>query len=707
MVTTTRDKAAPWLRTGKTTLRLYLSALLVVLASQTVAAKEAQQSSQVEIDTGLEKAYQQVLYAYFQDDLASALLQIALLELRYPDGLQRIPAHLFRYPLQPQLLKGSISLDYGLEDQAAVIFNDLLPHYAVPDERTQAWFALGQRYYQQGQWHKAGQAFSQIDEQLAQAHLATAERDQLVYWRAQLYQLHGEGLPQDNPLQHLSVHSIYHYYLRYNQALESLQQGHSEQAISQLTDLLAEPQAGRQQILAEWLDPFTDQASQQHEDEQQEILALHDRINLTLGYTLLQQGKARQAYEVFARIRREGLDGDAAVLGYGWAALKDEELQIALGIWQSLMALPEHTEYSLEAYLAAALAYEKGFAPRQAVATLQAALHRFKQVLDALSRSHDSLNDRAIIMALAQGFEPANPSLDLPARVSNADTQDLLAGMVQRAVIDQSFRQLLLALQQSQQIDDQLRGWQQQMAHYSMMLDERQQQRVSRAQNMLQTDIFQRLPALQNQRDSHAERLIAAQKSEHAELLMPPVFQQSVKRLNRALQRHEQLEQRNMALQQPALKSDYADRLRRLEGILHWQASEEFTQNSWQAQKQLQQLDAALAAARARQEQLLVMLAQRPDYAEQRQRVAQLDGRINQQVQNNQQLQQQLVAQLSDYLQQQLSVFKQQVEAYTVQAQLALVRLNDQALQQNQGDLPTPADIGRPPQLSPVQGEQP
>src|SRR5690606_32619128 len=106
--------------------------------------------------------------------------------------------------------------------------------------------------------------------------------------------------------QQLSDDAIYRYYLLYNLALENLQRGNTEQGVVQLKQLLNSPEDGLQRFLPQWVSsPSGSADEQEHIARQQEILAIQDRANLTLAYTLLQQGKSHEAYEVFARIRRE------------------------------------------------------------------------------------------------------------------------------------------------------------------------------------------------------------------------------------------------------------------------------------------------------------------------------------------------------------------------------------------------------------------
>lgn len=668
----------------------------------------------------LEKYYQQALYAYFQGDILAALSQFSLLEQRYPQGLKNIPDYLRKQDIEPELLKGALSLSFGIEDQAAEIFQRLLADYDSAEKRTQAWFLLGLTYYRQEQWQKASRAFKQINEAQASDYLDVQSHDQWIYLQAQLRNLHPDmnveqgniqdaGSEQNYWQKALSTDSIYHYYLKYNQALATLQSGDMQLAIGQLKALIDKPKQGFTQFVDSWLSPLITESSLTSEEQaiaqQQEIYGVLDRAKLTLAYVLLQQDQPQQAYRIFSQIRREGLDGEAAVLGYGWAAAKSDELQNALGIWQSLIQQTHYSEYTLEAYLASAYAYEKAYAPRQSVAILKTGLTRFERALVELTEARQQVSQPGFLLQLAQDFESSQPALI--SSTANVDQDGALRLLVNQLGVSNEFRHYLAVLKQTQALELRLTDWQQRMAYYELMLDEREQQKLQRAQVMLQNQIFAQLPALVEQRDALAQTLIIAEQQGDAEALMAAQYQQWVGRLEQAQQRLQKIETLKVQLQQPALKAEYAERLKRIKGTLVWLASEAYPDNRRQAQKALAELDHMLDKANQQQKQLLIELQGRPDYATQRQKVASIAMRIDQQLQKNQGLQRGLVKKLNQELMQLIDQQQSKVNDYILQAQLAMVRLNDQALQQNQAQgTQVPAiEIGRPPQLAPTVDE--
>jgi tetratricopeptide (TPR) repeat protein len=704
--------------------KLWLSLLRsVVMALLSLGLCHAQEASVASINTDpkhvvIEKYYQQALYAYFQGDFAQALLYLALLEQTTSQALTLVPTYLRNEALEPILLKGAISLAYGLEDQAAAIFQQSLQQYSDPEKRTFSWFLLGQTYYQQGRFKQAQEAFLAITADDALVYLDQTSRDTLLYSQAQLAAYFGTEEP-GAWLSKLSADSIYLPYLQYNQALVLLQQGKSQEAINQLRQLAEPQQSSFGAFVDGWLSPLwqadelSDSDTSLSQDEERR--GLQDRANLSLGYVLLQQNQAPEAYRVFAKVRRAGLDGDAALLGYGWAAAKNDELQTALGIWQALMQLPYDSSFSLEAYLASAYAYEQAFAPKQAVQVLDQGVKRFNSALQQIQLAQQQVQDPAFIIALANRIDVQRNDVQPPGSAKKGFTEDpaqpatsILSRVVNAVVLSNHFRQKLDALKQSLRIQQQLEEWQQRLVSYHVMLDERQAAREAEAKNMLQDRIFDRLPTLQAKRDELKQQLEDSGSQSSNVSLMSSEFQAWQQRLADAKLTWQRIQNRRQALNQAPLDAAYQQRLARIEGVLSWQASEAYPAKYWQTQRLLNDVDDALREASGQQQALLTVINQRPDYSAQRNRVEVLQQGIAQQQTTTTSIQNTLLAELTKALHSALQDQQAAIEDYRIQAQLAMVRLQDQALQQNQhSTLPAvpAADIGRPPMLESGQND--
>jgi hypothetical protein len=89
----------------------------------------------------------QVLFAFYQGDHYGALVQQAIGDVKSPDAMGLKPAQ----QQQMALLKGGLSLSYGLTQQAQRVFETLLNQQSDHDIRTRAWFWLGKIHYQQSE----------------------------------------------------------------------------------------------------------------------------------------------------------------------------------------------------------------------------------------------------------------------------------------------------------------------------------------------------------------------------------------------------------------------------------------------------------------------------------------------------------------------------------------------------------------------------
>jgi hypothetical protein len=226
------------------------------------------------------------------------------------------------------------------------------------------------------------------------------------------------------------------------------------------------------------------------------------------------------------------------------------------------------------------------------------------------------------------------------------------------------------------------------MQHYFLMLDERQAERVKRAQSILQNRSLDKLAELQTQRQTLADSLEHAKNQQNGQIFMSQQSQNWLERINRSEQRLAKIAQLKLDLGQTPLAASYTKRVQRAKGRLIWQASEALPKNQWQAQKALNQLDGELADAQISQQLLLEQLASKPDFTEQRQRVSALADRIQTQITTNAELQDSLITELSNTFLQYIEQHTQKVNNYILQAQLAIVRLNDQALQKQSENTP-------------------
>ncbi|MDO6712057.1 hypothetical protein Q4567_15080 [Aliiglaciecola sp. 2_MG-2023] len=609
----------------------------------------------------VDKAYQEILYFYFQHDFYQALTQFEILQQACPDSLSKIT----QPGVDPQLLKGGISLAYGLDDQAAEIFNQLLTKAATLETQTQAWFLLGKSLFEKQQYQAASTILNKINIDNADQYLQTQDKDQWLYMQSQLFNWQTSQsitVARDNSywLNELSDDSVFRQYVIYNQGLHQLQSNQYVQGIETLEQIGLSDSSFLDDLLGGWWSPLT-------VVDQTETDALRDRANLTIGYAHLKNQQALNALDAFNRVRLDSLDSDSALLGYGWAAAQREEYQIALSAWQRLQQQPRSNEYVMESYLASAYAFEQAFAPTQALDNLQRGLKRFALEKDFLRAHQQEIDDQYFI----QLAKTKDWSLQIPAHLSSI-------------MLSSAFRNKIAWLEESLTLQARFERWQQQLDTFSLMLDERQQEAQSRQQALKQNDLLSKLQQYQMLRDSLQAKLV--QSSTEPKILAEQQELGWQARLERAQQRHKDVSDAWLTLNKKPLKPLYADRLKRLEGIMIWNASESYSKRRWQAQKLLNELDELIAQTAQQQAQLIARLNQTPEYPAQRQRIAQLQENLEVQQRRNQSIQSQQLASLNLLFVEQINQQIAQLESYELQAQLAVVRLNDKAYRKAEAD---------------------
>jgi outer membrane protein assembly factor BamD (BamD/ComL family) len=624
------------------------------IMSSVVLPAVAQQPSDRQSLNSLEKAYQQVLFEYFQGNFEQALTLFSILESRYPNQLANIP----NPGVSPELLKGGMSLAFGLDQQAGNIFKRLLSENTDAKTRIQAWMMLGKSFYQKQQFEDASKALANISVEEAQEHLEVASQDELIYLRSQLY--YGQGTQASAPvswLSELSGDSVYYDYVRYNQGLAELQQGEYQKSAETLSTF---SEGADSNWLSGWFSPL--QASGQAEAN-----ALRDRAFVTLGYAHLQNSQANKAIAAFDQVRLDSLDTQAALLGYGWAASINEDYQLALSVWSRLQQNLQSSEYVLEAYLASAFAYERAFAPSQALTNLQLGLERYQSEVSSLQGLREQVNN---------GF-----FIDL-AKTNQSDRK--VESQLTHLLLKKSIRIELEHLRESLALQTQLIDWQTRLATFDLMLDEREIETENRTAQLKQNQTLGQLALLKQSRDSLSQTIALAQQD--VSVLMPEQEIAWQVRLDRASENYRSVEQNKQRLQQKPLSSRYQQRLKRLQGLMLWNASEASNDRIWQAKKQLAEINQLILKTTAQQAILEARIAKKPEFPEQRSRIQAIRQRLAEQMSLSEGIVDSQLVVLHSAFNVEFEKQLAQLKDYQLQAQLALVRLNDGAFRKIQAE---------------------
>ncbi|MDH3532583.1 MAG: tetratricopeptide repeat protein, partial [Gammaproteobacteria bacterium] len=242
--------------------------------------------------------YGEVLFYFYQDDYFPALVRLLA-----ADEQQQLSEH----EEQAELLLGGLYLSYGQHLEAADIFERLLAANVAPDIRDRTWFFLAKIWKQRGYLDRAQSALANLNDRLPENLRREARMLQ-----AQIMIERGQYNAAIALLQEWQGKTEWASYAKFNLGVALVRSGNID-AAAEILDALGN------------LEPFSD-----------ELMALRDKANLALGYSLLQDGQARAAKEPLQRVRLEGPFSNKALLGVGWADAEAENYRRALVPWMEL-----------------------------------------------------------------------------------------------------------------------------------------------------------------------------------------------------------------------------------------------------------------------------------------------------------------------------------------------------------------------------------
>jgi SOS-response transcriptional repressor LexA len=606
----------------------------------------------------------EVLFAFYQGDHYGALVQQSLLDKEPHDQLSK------EQQQQLALLKGGLSLSYGLTQQAQQVFEALLNQQSGTSTQAMAWFWLGKIHYQQNDYRRAEAAFSQLKNKKIRKKLDNEQQQEMQYMQAQI----ALNLGVDDIEQHiteLDKQSIYRAYINFNRGVDLLDGGQREQGLAWLQQAYQVPENTiNRSWLSRWFTPSEEQLFAEHQ-------ALNDRIQLALGYGFMQADQPVQAVAAFTQVHAQSLDTHAAMLGYGWALAQQKDFEKALSVWHQLIKQPDAGLYAYEAMLASAYAFEQVDANIQAMDALNNAQVEYERRLSDINTIQQEVSQADYFQPFIQGLAARYKTQDRK-RFSVSDSVDALPAWIDNAMAIQLWSQpdTNKLIQQLIDIETQLERlaqWREDISHYHLLIDERETEALRRNEQVVTQDFEQQLQVLANQVRELSQRINLAEQQQSPALLADEQNLTHQQRLNKAVATYNQLTRLK------ELAPAYADRLKRLQGVVDWRLSEAFPNNLWQSRKQLAELGKLLADAEQNKQRLLTAMDRRADFAIKRRNIDELGDRISQQVASTELLKQSLLDKLVEKNATFLTNEKSQLKQYLYQVQLSKLRIQDSA----------------------------
>jgi hypothetical protein len=254
--------------------------------------------------------YGTVLFEYHQQDYFKGLIEHEFAAATGNAAVQN---------QHGQLLKGGMALSYGLPDTAQNIFDRLLTGDADERVHNRAWYYLAKLYHQRSKPAEAYAALEKIHGNIPMdLHLD-------YHYLATLVNSDGEHLNTvQQAIDQIPTTTPQYPYLVFNLGVSYLKNGDQAAALSNLQTVV------------------------NYADNSEELQVLADRARHGLAQLYMQDQNLFQAWLNLRDIRTTGLYSSRALLAYSWAAIRQEQYEVAVPALQLLnsrsIALPEVQE---------------------------------------------------------------------------------------------------------------------------------------------------------------------------------------------------------------------------------------------------------------------------------------------------------------------------------------------------------------------------
>jgi len=399
---------------------------LALLLFSAVAAGEKQKVDDLKYGVVLFDFYQ---HKYFE----------ALVEFEYADARGGIVGH-GRYP---ELLKGGVSLSYGLDRQARDIFSALIAENTTQETQNRAWYFLAKMLYQRGDVSRAAENLNQIHGQVPTdieqeyRYLATLVNIKLGQFDA------AEAISKS-----FDKNSNYAPYLYFNLGVALGHKGQYERAIKNLqrvTDFVDENESSRR---------------------------LADRAHMAIAFLLAEQNQFAQAYQQIRNVSVKGVYSNRALLGSGWASVNGQDYREALApltvLQNRSIAIPEVQE----AVLLVPHVYEKLGVKGRAARGFISAYDRYGDALTQVSSARETLKEADVLELFVKNLDEMLGDSDWFG-TAPAVSLNSLSPFLFELMSDHSFQSVLKELRDLYAIRNNLKEWKQKRDDFNLILSVR------------------------------------------------------------------------------------------------------------------------------------------------------------------------------------------------------------------------------------------
>jgi hypothetical protein len=637
-------------------LRYFLLLIATVLV-YSADAKEKPKTSVADLRYGV------ALFHYYQQDYIDALAELMVADTR--DGVQG-------HGDNPELIAGGVSLAFGMQHHAESVFNQILQDERRPQSvRDAAWFYLGKLHYTRGDWSAAEQSFARVSSEFKPSLRAQMQALQInIRIRNKNYvDLTLDNIDADE-LRSWSPYTFYNLGAAYAREgdFASAQKFFSELAE---IDIVDNPVRRREQ----W--------------------ALQDKAYTAIGYSYLAEKKYAAAIREFTKVRLDGVFANQALLGYGWAAVAQEEYDVALKPWQLLRSRSLMYPAVQESLLALPYAYEKLGAQGEAVNAYQSAEELLAREIQLIREMRATLTEGELLTLI--GSDPLSAE-DAKEILRSATSED---GALTAVVTDDgqnwlkldstsiiktrsaylnelftknAFQTAVLDLRDLLRLQTLLQNWLPKLDAYRELLLQKQATRSRQEQQLAQHAIAQQEHTLQAERARLAQQLEQISSSENYMALADG----ETRELYGRIERGQQTIARMKAAGQDTRELE--TRAKMFGGILLWRAAQAYPVQLAAQQSELKVIDTNLAQIAKTRQNIADITATSMDIQPTLARVQVLQKEVSVHLENTDQLIAQQGSLLRQQVDQQLAAHEKRLNNYLAQAHLAIARLYDAEL---------------------------
>ena len=627
--------------------QLTLAAALVASALAGSGARAADDPNKVPADPPLHPVldphYGDVLFEFYQGRYFPAITKLEVSQ--HFDRMQH-------HRDEAEILRGGLLLSYGLHQQAGEVFEALLARGAAPSVRDRAWYYLAKIRYQRGLMPEASNALGRIEHVLP----APLQGDRQLL-QANVMMALGDNAGASKILTPIAGPKSEDLYARYNLGVAQIRSGDTARGTAILDDL------GRQTMPDE------------------EGRALRDKANVALGFAALKAGQPQDARNYLQRVRLQGIEANAALLGFGWAADALNSPKQALVPWIELAGRDPSDSAVLEAQLAVPYAYAELHADAQALQRYENAIANFENEDANIDATIAAIRDGKLV----EGLMSRNPGEEMGWFQTFRDLPLMPhARLLTPVIAGNEFQEAFKNYRDLQFLGHNLAEWHDNLGVFGDMLSARQQafaERLPRIREQQQASGLD-IGHLQQRSDDNAAAVKQAEEAADGVAFADEKERELQQRLARVAGTLADLPP-----DADASLVEARDRLRRVAGALAWQLAHEFPSRMWSARKGQKQTEDALVEARGHDEDLARAQRDEPARFEAfARRIAELDARLNVLMPRVAALGKEQQGALQEIAITELTAQKERLAAYTAQARYAVAQLYDRATEPKEGD---------------------